>query len=221
MKKDTITRCLHHNMAIMGGFFAGYTIFNRVHFLGTAQTNNMIHVIEDICGRNYMDFLLRILALLIYISGTVLYVIITNKTKWNIKFISICVNLAAILIIGFLPEDIDTIMAWYPVFFAASLQWNAFPGAYGHISSTIFCTNNIKQATLSLSEYIVGNCQKRELRDRGFFYITSLLSFEFGVACSYYASLLFGIRSIFCDGFFAIPAFVLLYFERKIAKNFT
>ena len=45
-----------------------------------------------------------------------------------------------------------------------------------------------------------------------------ILCFEFGVFCSYFASELLGARSILLDGFFAIPALLLLNNDRKIAK---
>ena len=218
MKLETNTRLLHHNMAIMGGCLAGYTLLNRIHFLGTAQTNNMIHLVFDLCGRNFFEVLLRLGGFLCYILGTVTFVLITQKTAWNVKYISLGVNLIAYLIMGLLPEDMQDILVLYPAFFAVSLQWNSFPGAYGYVSSTIFSTNNIKQATLSMTEYLVEKKKDSTKRFRSLFFITSFLCFEFGVFCSYFASELLGARSILLDGFFAIPALLLLNNDRKIAK---
>ena len=110
MKLETNTRLLHHNMAIMGGFLAGYTLLNRIHFLGTAQTNNMIHLVFDLCGRNFFEVLLRLGGFLCYVLGTVTFVLITKKTTWNVKYISLGVNLIAYLIMGLLPEDMQDIL---------------------------------------------------------------------------------------------------------------
>lgn len=218
MKLETNVRLTHHNMAIMGGFLAGYTILNRIHFLGTAQTNNMINFILDICGRNWIDALLRFGAFICYVLGTMCFVIVTKRTRWNIKYVSLGVNLCAYLIMGLLPETIENILVWYPAFFAVSLQWNSFPGAYGYVSSTIFSTNNIKQATLSMTEYLIDKKDDKKLLHRSLFFITSFLCFEIGVCCSYWASKYYGIHAIFFDGIFAIPAFFLIKNERNVAK---
>lgn len=218
MKFETNERLLHHNMAIMGGFLAGYTILNRIHFLGTAQTNNMINFMIDLCGRNWWDAILRIGAFLCYVLGTVLFVIVNRKSRFSVKYISLLINLLAYLIIGLLPEDFESILVWYPAFFAVSFQWNAFPGGYGHISSTIFSTNNIKQATLSMTEYLLEKRKDDAKRKRAFFFMTSFLCFEIGVFFSYIFTQLLGVRAIFCDGLFAIPAFFFIRNERNYAK---
>ena len=55
-------------------------------------------------------------------------------------------------------------------------------------------------------------------RKRAFFFMTSFLCFEIGVFFSYIFTQLLGVRAIFCDGLFAIPAFFFIRNERNYAK---
>ena len=83
-------------------------------------------------------------------------------------------------------------MALYPIFFAMSVQWSSFRGAQNFYSSTIFSTNNTKQASLALAEYLC-NKSHEQLKRMGFF-LSTLLCFHIGAAIGVGASHFWSIR---------------------------
>lgn len=179
----------HFVMAVCGGFFGGYAIFGRMEVFGSAQTANLIQLVGDILGRNMTDAILRIGAIFIYASAMVLFTALTKKTDLNIKYLVIAVEIFTAVILGFLPDKMNPVLALYPVFFAMSLQWCVFKGAEGYGCSTIFSTNNLKQTVLSFSEYFMTDKDKIEERSaklkKGKFFGTTILCFHSGAAYAF------------------------------------
>ena len=85
MKKDHQDAILHFLMAMIGGFLGGYAIFARMNIFGSAQTANLIELIKNIFGANYVESLMRIGALLIYILAIMIATVLTYKSQWNLK----------------------------------------------------------------------------------------------------------------------------------------
>ncbi|MDD6482619.1 MAG: YoaK family protein [Lachnospiraceae bacterium] len=185
-KEERLVTMMHHCMAVVGGFMGGYAILIRADFLGNAQTSNLIYLLYAVFGRDFFHVLLRVLAVALYVAGTMLYVMMKNKTGWNIPAVAIGVDCVAVLIEGFIPGSVDPVLALLPIFFSMSLQWNAFPGNYGYVSSTIFSTNNLKQTTLAFSEYLCDKDRKHLHKMK--FFLGSLISFHIGVAVSYFCT---------------------------------
>lgn len=209
--KEWLITLSHHCMAVVGGFMGGYAILTRGEVFGNALTANLIGFVHAIFGRNLFQFMIRLFALLVYFLGTMGYVLVKNKTDWNIKKISLYIDFLAVVLSGFIPASVNPHIALLPVFFAMSFQWNAFPGNYGYASSTIFSTNNVKQTALAFSEYI---CDKdKQHLHKMWFYIGSLLCFHGGVAVSYFASKYFGIKGIWLNGCILFFAGILVCME--------
>ncbi len=190
--KGKLARYIHYTMAVVGGFIAAYAILNRNGLLANAQTMNLLTLLLSVLGRNPRDVLIHTGALLLYIFGTSLTVIIMKKTAADVLLVSIIIDCCAVLILGFLPSNMNEVIALYPIFFAMSVQWNAFKGVDGYISSSIFSTNNVKQLSISFTEFLIDH-DKSHL-DRVGFYGSVLLSFHIGAILSYFSYQVFGIR---------------------------
>ena len=54
---------LHFVMAFIGGYFGLYAIVARNDLFGSAQTSNLIYLVQDIVGGRPLDFVIRIGAL--------------------------------------------------------------------------------------------------------------------------------------------------------------
>lgn len=212
--KEHIITCSHHCMAVVGGFMGGYAILARGDLFGNAQTANMISLIHAILGKDFLHFLLRLLALAFYVMGTVSFVMFKNKTNWNVKKVSLWIDFLVVILLGFFPASMESVIALFPVFFAMSFQWNAFPGNYGYVSSTIFSTNNLKQTTLALSEYL---CDKdRKHLHKMWFFLGSLLCFHIGVVVSYFAVKYMGVRGVWLNSCTLFVAAVLVCLENRL-----
>lgn len=209
--KEQLITWSHHSMAVVGGFMGGYAILTRGDVFGNAQTANMIGLVHAIFGKDFLQFLVRLLALLVYILGTAVFVMAKNKTGLNIKRLSLGIDLLAVVISGLIPASVNPVLALLPVFFAMSFQWNAFPGNYGYASSTIFSTNNIKQTALAFFEYLCDKDKSRLHKMR--FYLGTLLCFHGGVFVSFPAVKYFGIHGIWLNGCILFFAGILVWVE--------
>lgn len=99
-KQQMYNRFLHHNMAIVGGFLAGYAVLIHSNFLGNAQTSNLIFFVFSILKRDPLQALLRFLGVLLYASGGIAFVFVKNKTKYDVRAVSMIITSLMILLSG-------------------------------------------------------------------------------------------------------------------------
>ena len=118
MREDQAERWLHYVMSLIGGFLGGYAILNRSGLLGAAQTSNMINTVLNLAGGSFGDLAIRLGALVLYVSGSVATVLIPRYTRWDLKNVSLALDAAAVMILGFLPQGMDNMLALYPLCFA-------------------------------------------------------------------------------------------------------
>lgn len=193
----------HFIMALCGGFFGGYAIFGRSAVFGSAQTANLIELVSDVLGRDFREVFLRVGALFLYISAMVLFAVLSRKTVWNLKYLVFLIETGAVVLLAVLPEDMNPIVALYPVFFAASFQWCVFKGAEGYACSTIFSTNNVKQTVLSFCDYFLKGEEQAQEREKslkkGRFFGETLLFFHTGVACAFLGLKALGLSAIWLN----------------------
>ena len=216
-KLNMLRRFLHHNMAAFAGFMGAYGLLLREDFFGNAQTVNMIYIIFAILGRDFKEFLLRVVVLILYVGAALIYVYMGKKLKNDTRVAALIVNTVSVVILASLPEDTDPVVGLYPIFFAMSFQWNAYSGVYGYNSSSIFSTNNIRQVSLSLGEYLIDR-NKNHLH-KMFFFLGVLVFFHIGVAYGFVMTMIRGQSSIWFDLVFIASGAVLLGFVKKAEKE--
>lgn len=196
---------LHYHMAFIGGFFGLYTIAAHSDLFGSAQTSNLLFLIKSIVGGDVSGILIRLVALFVYCLGILLTVWLPKHSSINLPLLSIIIDSIAGLILGFLPKELNPVVALYPVFFAMAFQWCCFRGIEGCNSATTFSTNNLRQFLTAFYDYLTTKKQDKRIRMQ--FYGCTLAAFHIGAAISYIAYLLCGIHSIW---FVFIPAFAAL-----------
>ena len=106
---------MHFIMSVCGGFLGGYAVFGRMAVFGSAQTANLIELVGDILGRNTTDALLRFGALVLYIAAMVIFSVMSKKTAWNLKYLVLLVDTAAVAVLSTMPEKMDPVLALYPL----------------------------------------------------------------------------------------------------------
>ncbi|AYW50660.1 DUF1275 domain-containing protein [Tetragenococcus halophilus] len=209
---------IHYIIALCGGFFGMYAITSRMGNFGQAQTANLIEVVRNILGKNMSEGVFRIVAALLFMSGIISATIMERKTKIDLRYFSISFDLIAAILIGFFPLSMNPVVALYPVFFATAFQWCIFKGAKGYPSATVFCTNNLKQATISIIDYFLlsqGNPERREKIEKAKLYGGTCVNFYLGVLISYLLWRFYGVHSIW---FITLPLlinFVLVVLDSK------
>lgn len=201
---------LHSLMCSIGGLIGGYAIICRGN-LGSAQTLNLIEIVLGIVGRNREELLIRIAGLLLYFAGIEGFLILSKKTNINMQRYSIMVDMAGFLILAVMPVNIKGVTGILPMFFMFSTQWSVFHGTRGYNCSTIFSTNNFRQAALSIGEYALS--RDREQLKMALFYMNTLFCFHINVAISYFLVKDFGLQACLFGFVFAVPAFLITFIK--------
>ena len=201
-------------MCIFGGFAGGYALLTRMENFGAAQTSNMIELVLCLLGRNWWELLIRLGAFLCYVSAILLTVIIQKKTHFNSHLYVLLIDAVAVLLLAFIPADINPVLGLYPMFFMLATQWSIFHGAKGYTCSTIFSTNNLKQTVLAYTNYYLE--RKPEEKEKGKFFLSSLLCFHGGVAVSYFGCTYIGVTSILISLLPLFAAFHLVHQEFQL-----
>lgn len=210
---------IHFIMAFCGGYFGIYAFVNRLNVFGSAQTANLIDLVRDIVGNDFVAALLRIGALCVFLGAMIFVTILEKKTKCNVKYIALYMECIIIFLLGCLPTDMPPLLALYPMFFMTAFQWCAFKGAQGYVCSTIFSTNNLKQTCCSITEYLLLDKEnvkeRKEKVKKASFFGGTIVSFQCGVVIGCIISLAVGIKSIWLCFIPVLIAFLLLSKDEK------
>lgn len=185
---------IHRIMCTSGGFMAGYAIFGRIGNFGSAQTVNMVEIVINIIGRNFSDVVIRLVALLLYAGG----MLVGSLIKKRFGEIKLRIYTVSMLIVGYLglslmPENMNLFVSVLPIFFMASGQWFTFSGTKKYNCSTIFSSNNFKQATVGYINYLL--YKKDNYRLKGRFYLISIVFYHIGVTIAVLLCIEFGIKA--------------------------
>jgi uncharacterized membrane protein YoaK (UPF0700 family) len=185
-------------MCIVGGYFGGYAVLSCAGRLGSAQTLNMIEIVCDILGRDYRQFLLRVLCAALYVSALIIALIMMKKTTFHVQRYGILVEIAGIVVLRLIPVDAAFTFRSMPILFMMATQWMIFHGNSKYNSATVFSTNNLKQLSLSLAEYVMDRDVSH--LDKAKYFGNSLLWYHVGVAAAFFA----------CRDFFAYASLFAL-----------
>lgn len=192
IKKEML---LHYTMSFIGGIFAIYALLEHSNVFGSAETSNMILLVNDLLQWDIFHILIRLGSLFVYASGIILTIWMTKYHPNIQKRVCMIIDCFAALILGFLPDNIHPVIALYPVAFAMSIQWCTFRGIRENSSATTFSTGNFRQLITIIFNYITE--RKREDLSRIKFYIATMLSFHVGIAVIYIVHPYFSRLSIF------------------------
>lgn len=193
MRKQSVLSLLRHlSFALVGGFFGAYAVLARGS-LASAQTMNLLEMVIQAWSGNGVKVWMHLGAFVLYVAATMLTVLLPHWLHADVRKLCPLIDAAVAVVMGFLPAGLPLPAALYPIFFAMAFQWSAFSGANGYVGSTIFSTNNTKQASLALAEFI---CQRdRAQLRRLHFFVCTLISFHIGASAGYFAATAFGTRA--------------------------
>ena len=186
----------HLSFAAVGGFFAAYAILLRMGIMANAQTLNLLELLLSSLRCHWSEVLMHLGALAMYVLGTMSTVILPHLFGWDMRRVCPIIDALCALLLAVLPAEMPVIPSLYPIFFAMSVQWSSFTGAQDHISSTIFSTNNTKQASLALARHLCTR-EQGQIR-RMWFYVSTILCFHAGATVAYFSVLLLEVKGSLC-----------------------
>lgn len=174
---------LHYTMSFIGGIFAIYSLLEHANVFGSAETSNMILLVNDLLNWDTFHILIRTISLFVYASGIIATIWMAKYHPDIQKRVCMIIDCFAALILGLLPENIHPVIALYPVAFAMSIQWCTFRGVRENPSATTFSTGNFRQLVTLIFNYVTE--KKPEDLSRIRFYVITMLSFHAGIATIY------------------------------------
>ena len=186
----------HLSFAAVGGVFAAYAVLLRMGIMANAQTLNLLELLLSSLRCHWSEVLMHLGALAMYVLGTMSTVILPHLFGWDMRRVCPIIDALCAVLLAFLPAEMPVIPSLYPIFFAMSVQWSSFTGAQDHISSTIFSTNNTKQASLSLARHLCTR-EQGQIR-RMWFYVSTILCFHAGATVAYFSVLLLEVKGSLC-----------------------
>ncbi|HCS68124.1 MAG TPA: hypothetical protein DIW34_08155 [Oribacterium sp.] len=188
---------IHLLMAFMGGYAGMYGILVRGSF-GQAVTSNLANVFRHLLlGDNIDDGIFRFGAILVFLFALGVTHILQMKDVRLAEITCLVSQTICILISAAIPENTAGALALYPIFFLTGIQWGTFTGAEGFNCSTIFCSNNSKQALFGWIDYVLTG--KHESFKQGLFYTVTLIFFYVAVVISVFMSDRFGAPAILLE----------------------
>lgn len=174
---------IHYVIAFCGGFLGIFPIVNVIELFGSAQTSNLIEVVHSILGHDWIALAHHLIGAFLYALTAFLVTFLAHHTKIKIKILALLVDFASALVMWKMPEGLPEIFYLYPTFFAMSFQWCSFSGSYGYTCSTIFSTNNLRQLTSSLTEWLCNGKPAFKLKAK--FFGATMICFHLGVAAAF------------------------------------
>ncbi len=211
---DTV---LHMLMSVAGGFFGGYAIFLSQGHFASAQTANLIGLVIDALQGSWPEMALRAGALLVYVASLAAAALVPHYVKGDMRCICILVELAGVAVLYAVPLNVSSLAALYPVFALTAFQWGTFHGARGFNCSTIFSTNNLKQAVDGCVEWI--RTREKRQKEKCLFYGGTLLCFHLGVAAGCGAALRWQKDGIWALGLPLLLALALWLAGKKFTSS--
>lgn len=180
---------LHSVMCSVGGFMGAFALLTCYDNLGSAQTSNMLYIVLNLLSGNMTKLLMHIGAFVLYVIAIESIVVMSKKTHIDTKKYCIIVEVLCVAVILFMPKDEVIPLKLYPIFYMMATQWTVFHGIGGYNSSTIFSTNNLKQAVISMGEYAID--KKPEQLKKGKFFLNSILWYHVGAAIAFLGNIFF------------------------------
>ncbi|GFI61833.1 hypothetical protein IMSAG049_01002 [Clostridiales bacterium] len=184
-------------LAFVGGFLEIYTYINMSGLFANAQTSNLVMLFNNLCQMNFNGVVFSIISMCLYISGIAMTVLIPPKMKDRGKvWPSLCIVIEGVCIfaVGLAPFGISGRVAALPVFFLTAIQYNTFKSVQGQGVSTVFCTNNIRQAVIHFCKYKTENAPEHLIYMS--VYVFVILSFGIGVIAGFYTSQRLEVRAV-------------------------
>ena len=174
-----LERRVHWLMAMVGGVLGGYAVYLRGGNFGSAQTGNMMEMAAHLVDGEFMDVLIRLGAFVLYAATLIIATLVPKYTNTDFRKGCIVLEAFGLVLCCFIPVNMNNVIALYPVFIISAMQWSVYCGVGKYRCATIFSTNNIRQASTALAEYIY--TKKPEHKDKAKFYGYTIINFSIGI----------------------------------------
>lgn len=197
-------------LAMIGGFLEAYTYLFRGGVFCNAQTGNIVLMVINLVQGNFMNALYYPIPILSFMAGIMICMYMSDKfphesqVQW--EHILLIAEIILFFITGFMPKGFDALPN-IMISFICSMQYNTFSHGGGVPSSTVFCTNNLRQ--LSKNLYLsFSKGDKRALISANR-YFAVIAAFAAGIAAGAYTTSIFGAKSVWLCSLLSLAALII------------
>ena len=147
-----------YTLMTIAGFFGAYTFLLRGSVFCNAQTGNVVLMGMALGAGEWRKALYYLIPISAYLMGAFVSEMLPNPIKHNLPIrwdtLLIAIEMAIIIILGFVPESAPVQISQIAINFIASMQYNTFRQAEGVPMATTFATNHIRQIGVGLAREI-------------------------------------------------------------------
>ena len=204
------------------GWLGAFTYSIRGGVFCNAQTGNFVLLAMALGNWELKKAAYYLIPITAYFLGSILAEILPNFVKktsgirWDTLLIGI--EIAVIVVLGFLPESMPYQITQIAVNFICSMQYNTFRQAQGIPMATTFCTNHVRQTSNFFVKYLKKHDKESLMRFSRHFLMLAV--FVFGGVMSAALCTMFKGRAIWGAAAVLFIAFAdLLYADLKTEKN--
>lgn len=145
-------------LMMSGGFMGSFTYILKGGVFCNAQTSNILLFGMALGMREWTKAAYLLLPISAYFLGAVIseilpvYVRKKELLRWDTLLVGI--EIAVLLVLGFLPESVPEQVFQVSINFICSMQYNTFRQAQGIPMATTFCTNHLRQTGIHVVKWI-------------------------------------------------------------------
>ena len=175
-------------MMLVGGYFGAFTYSIRGGVFCNAQTGNFVLMAMALGGGNWFHALYYLIPITAYCFGAIVSEAAERRMgrlhliRWETALV-LC-EMAAVLLLGFLPESAPVQITQVAINFICSMQYNTFRQAQGIPMATTFCTNHIRQVGVALYGVLARTEGREEQGRKLLVHLWMLAAFVLGGAVS-------------------------------------
>lgn len=162
-------------LAIVGGFVDAYTYLFRGGVFANAQTGNMVLMGISLANRDFLQAGYYLIPILAFFLGLLATEFLKRKfadedfTHW--QHIALEIELALLLVVGFLPQQVPNVLVNVMLSFVCSMQVNSFRKIKGSPYASTMCTGNLRSATEQLGFFFFDKKPEAAIKSVRYFLI--------------------------------------------------
>ena len=214
-RNDHIDLYRHLSFCAVGGFFGCYAVLIHSGVMGNAQTVNLIELLLDALRGDLHAVLLHLGALVLYVLGTMLTVLLPHWWGWDMHYVSPVITAAAAVAVAFLPETLNT-TANAVVSFVCAMQVQTFRKVRGHAYASTMCIGNMRSGTEALCAYF--HTGDKEILHKALTYFGVVLLFALGAGVGSIATLRWGAGTIWLSCGLLTVSFLIMFIHDEEQK---
>ena len=204
---------------LSGGLQDAYTYLCRGKVFANAQTGNIVLFSAYLFDGNWVRCLRYLIPVLAFMFGIFAAECVHQRFKYMEKVhwrqLIVLAEIALLFIVGFLPQDVNTI-ANVLVSFVCAMQVQTFRKVHGHAYASTMCIGNMRSGTEALCVYF--HTHDREVLRKALTYFGVIGLFAVGAGLGALLTRTFAERTIWVSCALLTISFIIMFIREEKAK---